>query len=298
MLKDLDNKILLSLSYTDQFKYPLTKEEVYLRILGSQDQSLTVEKVESKLKEMVAAGRISFKDNFYFLNGSEKFIEVRKKRKNFSQKKWLEVTEFVQIVKFIPWIKGVLITGSLAVDNAIENDDIDFLIITQKDRLWISRILVVFFTFLKGKKRSWNGEFSNTWCLNLWLDEESMELPERLRNVYGAFEVCQAVWVYDRGMTKNRFFDLNIWANNFMPNYFDFQKSATSDVINLLENNTNSVADFIFKNLNEWLFMLQYLYMKQHMTSEKVKKNFAFFHPRNTKKLVLGRWLRTYKKFV
>lgn len=298
MLKDLNNRILLILSYTDQFKYPLTKEEIFLRVIGQSDRSLTIKKIEKKLLELVLAGKVAVKDNFYFIKGSDKYIDVRIKRKIYSQKKWLEAKEFVRLIKIIPWVKAVLVTGSLAVDNVIENDDIDFLIITQENRLWISRILVVLFAFLKGKKRSWYGKFHNTWCLNLWLDDKSLELPERLRNVYGAFEICQAVWVYDRGNTKQVFFDLNIWAKTFLPNYFVFQKETVPYEISSSGKATNLFIDFFLNKLNSFSFFLQYLYMRPHITSEKVNKNFAFFHPRDTKKQVLGRWLKTYKKTV
>ena len=297
MIKGLDNKILLSLSYTDQFKYPLTKEEIFLRIIG-REKSLSINKLETELVKMVSSGKIFVKNNFYFLKGSGNHIYTRIKRKQYSQKKWFEVEEFIRVVRLIPWIKGVLVTGSLAVNNVIENDDIDFLIIVQANRLWISRILVVFFTFLNGKKRSWNGAYSNTWCLNLWLDDNSLELPQRLRNIYGAFEICQAVWIYDKGGTKNQFFDLNKWAKKFLPNYFAFQKEVDSLETSVLSHTTNLLADFVLKELNNLLFIFQYLYMRPHMTSEKVKKNFAFLHPRDTKKQILGRWLRTYEKVI
>ncbi len=297
MRKGLSDKIILSLSYTDQFQYPLKKEEIFLRILG-QGNSLTLTDVEFELSKMVIARKIFVKNDFYFLKGSSKHIHTRIKRKTFSQKKWIEVGEFVGIARHIPWIKGILVTGSLAVDNVIENDDIDFLIITQKNRLWISRILAVLIVFSKGRKRSWNGRFSNTWCLNLWLDEESLELPVRLKNVYGAFEICQAVWAYDRGDTKRKFFNLNMWAKKILPNYYIYQKRIIPLVLDTESNNINLFLDFVLNGLNSILFILQYLYMKPHMTSERVEKNFAFFHPRDTKRQLLGRWFRKYKVIV
>ncbi|MBU0974412.1 adenylyltransferase/cytidyltransferase family protein [Patescibacteria group bacterium] len=297
MIKDLDIKILLSLSYTDQFKYPLTKEEIFLRIIG-QTSSYTLKQVEGELLKMVSLGKIFVRKGYFFLKGSGKHIGTRLKRKQYSQKKWLEVEEFSNVIKHISWIKGILVTGSLAVNNVIENDDIDFMIVVQENRLWITRVLVSLFTFLKGKKRSWNGRYSNTWCLNLWLDDKSLELPKRLRNIYGAFEICQAVWVYDKGNTRSKFFELNNWAIKFLPNYFSFQREVGLTEKGSLKEDHDSLFAFFLKSLNTFLFYLQYLYMKPHMTSEKVKKNFAFFHPRDTKKQILGRWLRNYKKII
>ena len=290
MSKGLNNKIILSLAYTDQFKYPLTKEEIFLRIIG-KDTFVSPEKIEKTLKKMVLDKEISSGNEFYFLNGSEKNIKSRLKRKTYSKKKWQEVQEFVKLMKFIPWINGVAVTGSLSVDNAKKNDDIDFLIVTKKNRLWLSRVFVVLLLFLKGKKRSWNGDEDNSWCLNFWLDDTSLKLPKRLHNIYGAFEVCQAIWVYDREDIKKSFFELNNWAEPYLPNYFSFQKNNKSYLQKPIFVRDIPLLDVA----NRILFFIQYLYMKRHMTKERVDENFAFFHPRDTKKQIFKNWLRKYR---
>ncbi len=296
MFKDLGNKIILSLSYIDQFQYPLTKEEIFLRIIG-KNNTFTLREVEKELVNLVSSGKLCSDKGFYSLEGSNSHVLTRLKRSKHSRRKWLEVEEFVSVVKHIPWIKAILVTGSLAVNNAKKNDDIDFLIIVKKNRLWIVRVLTVIFAFIKGKKRSWNGVDSNTWCLNLWLEDTSLKLPKRLRNIYGAFEISQAVWVFDRENSKNKFFELNSWAQEFLPNYFYFQKNNKAEI------RSGKSKDYLFTGLflnitNNILFFLQYLYMRPHMTTEKVEKNFAFFHPRDTKKLVLGQWIRKFKKAI
>ena len=295
MFKDLSTKIILAISYTDQFKYPLTKEEIFLRLIG-ESNFISLEDVTSKLDSLVDEEKIFSSEGFYFLKPGVGRVETRLRRKKYSLKKWLEVKEFAELMKFIPWIRGVAVTGSLAVNNAKKNDDVDFLIITQEKRLWLSRVLVAFFLLLKGKKRSWSGAEANSWCLNFWLNEACLELPDRLKNIYGAFEVAQAIWVYDRGDIKKKFFESNNWAEKFLPNYFNFQKKNKSFIV---KNNSNfglSIFNFLLDLINHILFLVQYLYMKPHMTSEKVDKSFAFFHPRDTKKQVFSRWLRKFKE--
>lgn len=298
----LSSKIILALSHTDQFKYPLTRDEIFLRIIGS-NQEVGAAKLDKELNNLVLRHKIFIDQGLYFLKGSNKYISTRLKRREYSEKKWLEAEQFARGVKIIPWVKGIVVTGSLAADNAMKNDDIDFLIIVQENRLWISRLFIVFFSLLNNKKRSWDGDYANTWCLNLWLEENSLKMPKRLENIYGALEVCQAVWVYSRQDTKEKFFNLNNWAEKFLPNYFKYQKeNKTKELPNnheltMIEPNQNfSSIGFFLDRLNSFMFFLQYLYMKPHMTSENVNKNYAFFHPRNTKRQVLGNWIRKYRE--
>lgn len=293
MLSGLQKNIVLTLAYTDQFSFPLKKQEIYLRLIGESGR-VSKKVLSSEIQKLVNNQVLVAEGEYFRLKNSNLDSSVRRFRQKYSKRKWKEVDEFVYFVSKIPWVKAIVITGSLAVDNAKVNDDVDFMIITQEKRLWLARVLLAAYAFLKGRRRSWQREEPNSWCLNLWLDESSLKLPQRLENIYGAFEICQAIWVFDRGGVKSKFFHLNSWAEKFLPNYFAFQQ----------ENLNKSKPDEpswptlqVFLDLiNKIFFWMQYLYMKPHMTREKVAESHAFFHPRDTKKMVLSRWLRRYNK--
>ncbi|MCB9813489.1 MAG: hypothetical protein H6772_03720 [Pseudomonadales bacterium] len=297
MFKDLSKKIIFTIAYTDQFQYPLTKEEIYLRIIGNH-KKVSFKFFENLLKKLVTNDKISLINGLYFLKGSEKTVGLRVNRNAYSQIKWGEAEDFVKLVKFIPWIKGVAVTGSLAVNNARKNDDIDFLIVTQNSRLWLTRIIIVLIAQIKGRKRSWDNEEANSWCLNLWLEEKTLKLPNRLKNIYGAFEVCQAIWIYEKGNTKSMFFQLNNWVIKYLPNFYLFQKNNNDKLISVKNSSQLSALKYLLDVLNQILFYLQFLYMKPHMTKESVGVNFAFFHPRDTKKLIFSKWFRKFSNYT
>jgi hypothetical protein len=173
------------------------------------------------------------------------------------------------------------------VQNAEAKDDVDLMIIVQTDRLWLVRPVLVLFSFLCGKRRSWNHEEYNSWCLNLWLEEHSLAVHPDKRSIYTAYEVCQAQWVLDRNQAKSKFLQANEWVRPLLPNYyFDIvQHTTTTSRVK-----HNMYVNGFWKVFNDQAYQLQKWYMKRHITTERVGKSFAFFHPRDTKRSIFQAW--------
>lgn len=286
----ISSRILLTLSYTEQFSYPLTKDELYTRLIVPEKISFaTFLKV---LKTLVSKKLIDSVQDYFFVSGLSKqkqlkLIETRQKRTTFSIKKWREVSEFLNFAEKIPFITGVAVTGSLSVNNVVKDDDIDFMIVTSKGRLWITRLLVILYATNKGKRRSFAKEEKNSWCFNLWVEESDLQLPPASRSIYEAYEVVQARWVLSRNGVARRFLRLNKWMKKLL-----YHTQDDLDVVDMpkfwLEKISFLSQFFNFCNL--FAFIFQYLYMKRHMTREKVSKTHAFFHPRDTRLVVFNNW--------
>lgn len=292
MITDLQKQIIITLSYTDQFDFPLTAIEIFTRLI-TNNLNITQSNVNQSLDSLVNSNFLIKSDFYYLLSNKSK--NMRFKRNKYSEAKWLEADEFVKIAKKTPWIKGILITGSLAVNNAKKNDDIDFMIVLTKNRLWLTRLLLIIFASIKGKRRSWSREEKNSWCFNLFIDETELKLDKKLRSIYGAYEVAQAVWLYNRDGVKEKFFLQNNWVKNFIPRYYILQKN--NEVLYTSTHNYYiPVISNIIDILNYIAFKAQYLYMKPHMTREKVALNYAFFHPRNTKRKIFANWKTSLMK--
>ncbi len=282
---------LLTLAYADQFNFPLKTEEISQRLIK---RSLSNRELSNSLTNLKKKKNIKKDGVFWKLNQSEVESSVRKEREVFSQKKWLEIPLILKTIGWIPWIRGVAVTGSLAVNNVLEKSDIDLMIIVQPNRLWISRILVSLSTFWTGKRRTWDGSEDNSWCFNLWLDKKNMQLPHDKRNLYSAYEVCQSKWVLDRDNIEERFLVENSWVNKLLPQYFsDLEQSV------FVSNKRKTVVWLpiisylgrrILNILNLMVFGIQYSYMYSHKSRERVGLGFAYFHPRSTKFQIYQRW--------
>jgi hypothetical protein len=102
----------------------------------------------------------------------------------------------------------VAITGSLAMNNAESGSDLDYLVVTSPDRLWLARAMVVLLVHLAALR-------GDRICPNYFLSENVLALPEQ--NIFTAHELVQMVPITG-GETYTRMRQLNPWINQYLPN--------------------------------------------------------------------------------
>jgi len=251
---------LKTLVYSDIFDYPLKLDEIKKYLIGAKRKEIFIDRRQ-----------VEEKDGFYFLKGREKIVEVRKKREKWSRQKLVIAQRTAEKLKIISSIKMVGITGALAMDNCQEDDDIDLLIITANNRLWLTRLLIILLSPLLGIKRRKPKEktVKNKICFNLFLEENHLKIqPESL---FLAHEICQVKPIFNKKNTYESFIKENEWVLKFLPNF----------TLLLTGQNSNFKTNRLLFFFNKIAFELQYKYMKQKITREKVSLHQAFFHPEN-----------------
>ncbi len=149
--------------------------------------------------------------------------KLKDQRYKKEQQSLLLIDKLQPLIKFArswDWIKAIGITGSTAVKNANNEADVDLMIVAQSNRLWLARWLLLIWILLRGKKR-WPWQHGqDDWCLNLFLEEDSLLLPETKRGIYFAYEACQIDWVYDEDDYKSRFYFENTWLASYLPQWY------------------------------------------------------------------------------
>lgn len=304
-------QILLALGYTDQFRYPLRRSEIKERMPSLQfSNSLakhSLQTVDQVLKKLQASGLVKQRDSFFSLVSkhvsAKELSSTRVERTKYAKRKRSEISELTSFLAKIPWVSGVLITGSVAMNNATVDDDVDFLIITKPHSLWLIRPFVVAYAWYKKKRRSWKREEKNSWCFNFWLEETQLGLPKSKRTIYTAYELLQAEWVLAEPQVFRQYYTTNLWVRAILPDLFERSRQVvplgmkSSEV---LEKHASVVLFFHYPALwcNQLLYWLQLVYMLPHRTSERVGKSFAFFHPRDTHSQVFENWKSSLKRLV
>jgi D-beta-D-heptose 7-phosphate kinase/D-beta-D-heptose 1-phosphate adenosyltransferase len=239
---ELKSNKITSARYHKIFDYKLTKEEL---------NKWQYKKVKEK-----------------FSNWSD---PVQEKRKKYSQKKMRIAKKASKIISKIKSVKFIGVTGSIAMNNANKNSDIDLMIITRKNSLWSTRFLVYFYLFFNNFKvrKPKDKKERDRLCLNIWLDEDDLTWHEKDRNIYTAHEIAQIVPLLNKDKTHEKFLFLNRWILDYWPNSVDIKKISIKE-----SNKANKL------NLIEYLiYKFQYLYMKNKITREVVTPTRAIFHP-------------------
>lgn len=281
----LSLSILGTLAYSGIFHYPLDSNELKQRLIGLYPD-LNAIQLEKELSRLV---QVDKKGEWYFLRGQDQAVELREKRAYFSQIKYTEVKTLVKILKRFPMITSAYITGSVAMGNAVSvADDIDVLIVTRPQTLWLTRLFVVCWTSLIGKYRlhGSNGEYG--WCFNLWLDQHHLQIPKNTRSVYSAYEVVQAKQVLG---TENELLASNRWINEYINYPIDEAKTEYYEM-----RKKDERGNPIFKVIEEFAYFIQRLYMRPKRTRERVGRGYAFFHPRKTDEIILTQWQKILEK--
>jgi hypothetical protein len=200
--------IIHAVAYADVFDYPLTAEQVHRYLVGVDAPPSTV--IALLTEGNLLEGRLECDRGYYFLPGREETVDTRLRRAPISAVAWPAARKYGRILARLPFIHMVAVSGALTMDNVEANTDIDFFMVTEPGRLWLSRALVVGIVQLAARR-------GHTLCPNYFLSDACLVLQRR--NLFTAHELAQMVPVYGMA-TYRRMCRLNGWASRFLPNAF------------------------------------------------------------------------------
>lgn len=260
----LSSDNLFSIYYHDIFNHPLNVFEMVKWQPGKKLKGFHLKELE-----------IKYLNGYFFLKGNNSYIFSKNINKRISLRKLKIARLAARVLKKIPSIKSIVITGSLAMLNSSDRSDIDLMIITQKGSLWFTRAVSIFLLKLFGLKVRKSGDKNekDKICINIWLDESNLTWSKNDRNFYSAHEIAQTVLLFDRDKTYQKFLGKNIWIKDYWPNAIKIKKFKNVKKPNsFFKTNIGRLLERIF-------FSLQKIYMKNKRTREVVQKDKAIFHP-------------------
>lgn len=198
----LEQAVFHTLAYADIFDYPLTAPEVH-RYLTSHRASR--EEVTRALSDATLFGR---RGEYFTLRGREEIIQTRKRRAVTAARLWPKAVRYGRMIAALPFVRMVAVTGSLAMNNADEGKDIDYMIVTAPRHLWTCRAL----SLLIARIAKLEGVHL---CPNYLVTTNALELKEH--SLYVAHEVAQMIPL--SGVeTYAEMCRLNCWFHEYLPN--------------------------------------------------------------------------------
>lgn len=204
-MDQLQYNILSTLAYFDIFDYPLKKEEIHT-FLG---QETSANELASALGFMTHAGSLKNKSDFFSLRDDFSLVERRLKGNERADRQLPFAKRAGSFLSGFPYVRAIGISGSLSKNFADEKSDIDFFIITAKNRVWLARTFMhIFrkFALLAGKH--------NWFCMNYYIDEEALEIKEK--NIFTAMELVTVLPVKGKNYFE-AFFKANEWVKEYFP---------------------------------------------------------------------------------
>jgi hypothetical protein len=203
--------ILHILQYFSFFSYPPTLDEIYIYLTVKTNRK----ELDKVLQNMVKNREILSDGRYFSLKGTDNFFDLKRHREQISKGKIAKVKGYIRLVSYLPWIKLVGFSGSIAMQNASEEGDVDLFIITAKDRVWTTRFFTIMIAQLLGLRKTTS---THRICLNLFFDRNYVTVPLEKRNEYVAHEVVQMKPVINKKQTYEYFLNMNRWILDFFPN--------------------------------------------------------------------------------
>jgi hypothetical protein len=212
------SSILKVLAYFDIFDYPVTADE----ILFFMDREVSLIDLKAELEALTQKGLLFPDGNFYALRQDPE-LAIRRIRGNRHADELLKIAARISRQLYLfPYVRGIGISGSLSKHFADEQADIDYFIITRRNRLWIARTLMHLY-----KKMNYLRNRQNWYCMNYYVDEEALEIKEK--NIFTATEMITLLPASGNGGLA-RFFDANDWTAHYFPHYRTRSKEAKGPV--------------------------------------------------------------------
>lgn len=281
----LTGDIIKTLLYFDLFQYPLTEEEVlfFCPSVYSKEETHTV------MSRLLREGYIYKFGNFFSLHNDPSLISRRIAGNQLASQKLKSAKVVSKFISWFPYVRAVMISGSLSKGYMDKESDIDFFIITAPGRLWIARTLLVLF------KRIFLLNSHKNFCVNYFIDTDNLEIEEK--NLFTAIECITLIPTYGDEI-YHEFLAANAWVLEFFPNSIP----RNTDAVHIGNSFAKVISEWIMNNrvgngidqyfmgitLKRWKQLFRKHYSeKDFEIAFKTKKYASKNHPRFYQKKIL-----------
>ena len=222
----LTKNIIATLAYYDVMEYPLTSFEVWKHFLAVENEvtreQVSFALVHEALTMLVKESRVKQDRGFYFLPGRALLVDQRLSEGKVSVARLKRVKQLAAVLQFLPFIRMIGATGSLAMEKGERESDWDLLIVLKKDFIFTGRAIVTLFLHCIGKRRH-GKKTKNRACLNYFITDESLEIG--MKDLYSAHEYRFLIPLF--GWDIYRKFEMtNRWIVRFQPQFFLTEKPS------------------------------------------------------------------------
>lgn len=238
-ISSLGKSIIRTLAYYDIFDYPLTAEEIYHNL---QTNNVRLQDVSDEIDILSKNNLVFKKNNFYLLTNNDNYISRRIAGNKLAEKKINSAYRMTKFIAKFPYVRGIMLSGSISKGYMEKNSDVDYFIITNPNRLWVTRLLLMLFKkiFLLNSKK--------VFCINYFVDSETLEIEEK--NIFTATELATLIPTYGSEL-YNQLYSRNMWIRDFYPN---FPKRETVRIVEPDKSILKTFFEMLLNNsIGDWL---------------------------------------------
>ena len=248
----LEKAINKTISYAHNFGSQINEKEILERLISNKIYP------ETEITKLLKKTKLTNKINPWRKDKLDKAIKLG-----------------IFLKKYFKDILFLGVSGSVASGHPKKDDDIDIVIITKNNKLWLTRFKLRIIVFLKKipHRRYGQIERKNDFCFNLWLDEKGLSLPIKKQTLQSATDLIMLIPIFN----KNKVYEMLVLDNDWVKKYLatGYTRLSVGQSVRLSEKEDNNFLDIL---INKLFFWPQYWYMKKKITSEEISYHQAFFY--------------------
>lgn len=203
----LERAILRALIYFDIFQYPLSKQEIILFCNIVPENLKSVERVLDRLCNRLLIFKF---DDLYSIHNSIGLADRRRCGNKGAIEAMPKAIKRAKLIQAFPFVRSVNISGSMSKNYFDADTDVDFFVITSKNRIWLTRLMLTFYkkVFLLNQRKYF--------CVNYFIDTQQFLIPDK--NLFAATEIVTLKNVTG-DKYYHQFLQENAWVSAYFPNF-------------------------------------------------------------------------------
>lgn len=226
----LEESLFRTLAYFAYFQFPLTTMELWKWCDESEASLVAIEGTLVSSTWLHGKGMRSDQD-FFGIGSVEHWRAERLHRVTDALRKSRRAERFVRYAAWLPWVKMIAVCNSLAFSFTNDESDIDLFIVTERGRIWSTRLIL---TGALALMRARPGERAkDPLCLSFFVAEDRLDIssvkigPE---DPYLTFWIATLSPVLDRGETFAKLRAANGWMRPRVPRAHRVRRAGSYSV--------------------------------------------------------------------
>ena len=274
---------LKTILYFSIFRYPLRLKEIH-----SYTNNSNISDTENELKKLIEQKILLKVDDFYVYGNDLESVTKRLTGNIVAKKIITKAQERALFISKFPFVKCVGVSGSLSKGYYDNTSDIDFFVITQHNKLWVCRTLLMLYKkiFLLNSRKYF--------CVNYFISDQQLEIEEK--NRFTATELKTLIPMQGK-QTFEKFYNKNTWVKGYFSKFeinlesvAEIKKTLLTKAIEFFLNSSfGNAVDYLFKliTLRKWKSKFNFLSEDDFKIALKSTKNISKHHPSNFQKKVI-----------
>jgi len=274
---------LKTILYFSIFRYPLKIDEIH-SYTNYSDLTETSRELELLINQKI----LTKVDEFYVYGSDLDSVIKRLKGNMYAKRALIKAKQKAKFIASFPYVEAVGISGSLSKGYYDNESDIDFFVITQPNKLWICRTLLMLYKkiFLLNSRKYF--------CVNYFISSNQMEIEEQ--NRFTATELKTLIPLQGKAVFED-FYKSNQWVNDYFSKFepntttiYNTKKTKLSKGIEFVfDTKIGDLTDSLFKaiTLKKWKAKFRNIPEEDFKIALKTTKNVSKHHPSNFQKKVI-----------